>query len=307
MDKLVGLVTEPTSALVRLSAMASRLRRVSAVWLAVLVVSACARPGPGGGGPPPRTYGPDEVVVRVEYLGGFVPVQSLVTRLPLLTVYGDGRVISEGPVTAIYPGAALPNIQVQNISTVGVDSLVTRALSRGVGRGIDLGQPMVADAPSTRFTVLTEDGTKVTEVYALGIGDDGSGLTAEQRSARRALQELLDDLSDLPKTLGADVISEQQPYQPSAVAAISRQWTDPGSPDIPAPPERPWPGPALPGATVGNHPGLGCVTVTGADLATVLTAASSANVLTPWVSGGSRYLVGFRPLLPEETSCADLS
>ncbi len=288
--------------------MASRLRSMGAVWLAVLAaVSACAPPAPGGDGSPPATYGPNEVVVRVEYLGGFVPVQSLVTRLPLLTVYGDGRVISEGPQVAIYPGPALPNVLVQKISSISVDSLVTRALSHGVGRGIDLGQPLVADAPSTKFTVLTKDGPKLTEVYALGIGDDGSGLTAEQKSARRALRELLDDLSDLPRTLGVDAVGEQRPYEPTAVAAISREWTDPGSPDIPAPPERAWPGPALPGNAVDNHPGLGCVTVTGAEVAPVLAAASSANVLTPWMSDGRRWHVDFRPLLPEETSCADLS
>ncbi len=113
----------------------------------------------------------------------------MVTRLPLLTVYGDSRVISEGPQVAIYPGPALPNVLVQKISSISVDSLVNARLSHGVGRGIDLGQPLVADAPSTKFTVLTKDGPKLTEVYALGIGDDGSGLTAEQKSARRALRE----------------------------------------------------------------------------------------------------------------------
>jgi hypothetical protein len=300
-------MTEPTPITARLSAMASRLLRVGAVWLSVLtLLNACARPAPGAG-PEPRTYGPDEVVLRVEYLGGFVPIQSLVTRLPMLTVYGDGRVISPGPVITIYPGPALPNVLVARISKAGVESLVTKALGHGVGRDIDLGQPPVADAPSTKFTVLTEDGKKVTEANALGISDDASTLTAEQRSARRALRELLDDLSDLPRTLGADVLTDQQPYEPIAVAAISREWTDPGSPNLPSQPERAWPGPALPGPAIGGRPGLGCVTVTGADVDTVLAAASSANVLTPWVSGAGRWLVDFRPLLPEESSCADLT
>jgi hypothetical protein len=209
-------------------------------------------------------------------------------------------------VVAIYPSPALPNVLVQMISKAGVDSLVTRALAQGVGRGIDLGQPPVADAPSTMFTVLTENGPKVTEVYALGIGDDGGGLTAEQRFARRQLQELVDALTDLQATLGADVVDQQRPYQPVRVAAIAREWTDPGTPNVPAPPERVWPGPALPGAPIGNLPGLSCVTVAGADVATVLAAATSANALTPWISAGRRWLVDFRPLLPDETSCADL-
>ncbi len=275
------------------------------------MASGCAQPVPGGGpGPGPDTgpgsYGPDDLVLRVEHVGGFVPVDSLVTRLPILSVYGDGRVISEGPVIAIFPSPALPNLLVRTISPAGVDALVTRALAQGVGRARDFGQPPIADAPSTRFTVLTDDGPKVTEVYALDMGDEGSGLTAEQRSARRALQQLLEDLNDLPKTLGPEASDEQEPYQPKAVAAISHAWSDPQSPGQPAQPERAFPGPALPGEPISNLAGLGCVIVTGADVAPVLEAAASANVLTPWTSDGRRWYVGFRPLLPEESTCADL-
>ena len=48
------------------------------------------------------------------------------------------------------------------------------------------------------------------------------------------------------------------------------------------------------------------MTITGTDAAAVLEAAASANMLTPWVSNGSRWQVNFRPLLPDETSCDDL-
>ena len=286
---------------------------VAMASLALLaVVSGCAQPGPGGGGPGqspgpgPRTYGPDEVVLRVEHVDGFVPVEYLVTRLPIISVYGDGRVITEGPVIAIYPSPALPNVLVRTISMAGVDALVTRALAHGVGRETDLGQPPVADAPSTRFSVLTDAGPQVTSVNALGIGDEDYGLTPAQRAARRELRDLLDDLNDLPKTLGPEASSEQTPYEPEAIAAISRSWSDPRSPGTPIQPEKPWPGPALPGEPVGQLQGLGCVTVTGADVVTVREAATSANVLTPWSSVGHRWFVAFRPLLPEESTCAHL-
>jgi len=285
------------------------------IWMGVAalalfaIVSGCARPVPGGGTPGPGagTYGPDVLVLRVEYTGGFVPLERLVARLPILSVYGDGRVITEGPVIAIYPSPALPNLQVRKITPAGVAALVTRALANGVGRDIDLGLPPVADAPATKFTVLTNEGVKVTEVYALGINDDGSGLSAAQKSARRDLRVLLDDLNDLPNTLGSDAGDEPQPYQPKALAAISREWTDPGSTDIPAQPEKAWPGPTLPGDPVAQNPGLGCVTVSGADVAPVLSAAASANSLTPWTSDGRRWFVQFRPLLPDESTCADLT
>ena len=289
-------------------------RRVFCLALASLallvVVSGCAQPVPGGGGPGPSTgpgpriYGPDDVVLPGQYVGGFVPVEDVVSRLPLVSVYGDGRVITLGPVIAIFPAPALPNLLVQTISPAGIDSLVTRALDQGVGSAQDFGVPLVTDNPSTRFTVLTDGGTKATEVYALG--DEGSGLTEQQRAARREFQQLLDDLSDLSKTLGAEVSGEAEPYRPIAMAAISRAWADPEAPGFPAQPEHSWPGPALPGTPVDNLPQLGCVTVTGAEVAPVLAEAASANVYTPWTSAGRRWFVWFRPLLPEESSCADL-
>jgi hypothetical protein len=48
---------------------------------------------------------------------------------------------------------------------------------------------------------------------------------------------------------------------------------------------------------------VNCLTV---DAGPVLAAAKTANARTPWVSGGTRWEVNFRPLLPDETSCADL-
>jgi hypothetical protein len=287
-------------------------RRLALVGLALfgLVASldGCARPGsrPGGDKPTPGTYRAGDVALRVEYTGGFVPVETVLTRLPVVSVYGDGRVITEGPVVAIDPGPALPNVLVQTIGTADVGNLATLALSAGVGSGEDLGLPPVADAPSTRFTVLTDAGPRVTEVYALGITDGGSGLTAAQRAARQALQKLVEDLTDLSATLGPDAVSAAQPYRPEAVAVVSRPWTDPGSPDLSDQPDKAWPGPVLPGAPAGPQ-GLSCVTITGTDAAAVLEAAKSANVLTPWVSNESRWQVNFRPLLPDETSCADLT
>jgi hypothetical protein len=292
-------------------ALARRLTPLGVALVAlVATVGGCARPGtgqgPGGEGTPARTYTADDVVLRVEYTGGFVPVESMITRVPLISVYGDGRVITEGPVLAIYPGPALPNLQVQTIDPVDVVDIAARALAAGVGGKNDLGQPPVADAASTRFTVLSDAGPQVTEVYALEMTDASDGLSADQRKGREALRNFHADLTDLPRILGPDAVSESKPYQADAVAVISRPWTEPGDADLGAQPEMAWPGPALPGAPASEF-GLSCATVTGADATAVLAAAASANVLTPWVSEGARWSVNFRPLLPDEASCDDLS
>ena len=51
---------------------------------------------------------------------------------------------------------------------------------------------------------------------------------------------------------------------------------------------------------------IGCVTASGAERDAILAAAENANQNTPWGSGGNQYTVTFRPLLPDETGCADL-
>jgi hypothetical protein len=281
------------------------MRRVLSLVLVLFLAAACAQktvvdPLPGGQG----SYQPDDVVLRVEQTGGFVSVESLVTRVPDLTVYGDGRVIAPGPVMAIYPGPALPNIQVQKVTAQAVRTLVGLAVAAKVGAALDFGQPSVSDGTSTRITVLTSSGKQVSTVYMLGMDN---GLTPGQRAARAPLRDLVAKLGDLPGTLGADEVGPSNPYTPHALAAVDSPWVgDPAAGGL-TEPERAWPGPGLPGDKIGPSGGnLSCVTVSGSQLATVLDTAGQANQLTPWTWDGERYRMRFRPLLPDESSCADL-
>ena len=74
------------------------------------------------------------VVLRVEYVGGFVAPSSLVSRLPRYSLYADGRLITDGPVDLRYPGPALPNVQVQQLDAATVQALADRASPRASGR-----------------------------------------------------------------------------------------------------------------------------------------------------------------------------
>ncbi len=47
--------------------------------------------------------GSADVVLRVSTGGGFVPIEYNYTMTPEFTLYGDGRVIVTGPITAQYP------------------------------------------------------------------------------------------------------------------------------------------------------------------------------------------------------------
>jgi hypothetical protein len=272
---------------------------------ALLWVAACGQGG-ATGGPAPDTVGSERaategLVLRAELVGGFVSPSVTAGRLPLVSVYADGRVLTEGPVAAIYPGPALPNVQEQRIDESAVQDLVDRAIAAGVTGTTDLGTPPVADAPSTRFTVTTTSGSHVREVYALWeTPPEGSGLTADQQSARKKLGEFLTVLQGPPEGAGASA-----PYAPTTIAAIATPWVDPQ--DGVSQPEMAWPGPALPGKPSGGLPDTTCVTATGDQAQALLTAAGSANAATPWVTGDGRWSITFRPLLPDESGCADLT
>lgn len=287
-------------------------RACSAAALAtLLLLGACAQRGtatpPPDPTPSPSVELPAEgaaLVLRVEYVGGFVTPSMLASRLPLYSLYADGRLITDGPVAAIYPGPALPNVQVQQLDAATVQALADRAVAAGVGETTDLGSPPIADAPSTRFTLTTAEGTVTREVYALAehvVEGDGAdaGLTEEQVAGRTRLQELLGALSDV----GQQPIPSES-YVPHAVAAVATPWIDPE--DELVHPELAWPGPELPGEAVAGPLDAGCAVATGEQASAVLAAASSANAATPWVSGGTRWSVAFRPLMPDESGCADL-
>jgi hypothetical protein len=279
------------------------MRAARPVLAAVLLLglAACAERTAGPGVPAlpsSRAAATEGLVLRVEHIGGFVMPSTLVARLPVVSVHADGRVISEGPVVAIYPAPALPNLQVRTIGPGQVQDLVDRALAAGVAETSDLGSPPVADVPTTRFTVVTTEETYVRDAYALWETPEDNGLTPEQRDARERLTDLLTALTDQS--------AATEPYVPEAVAAVASPWIDPGD-GLPQP-EQPWPGPALPGEPTGGPPDVTCVTATGDEARALLDAARSANAATPWVTGnGTRWSVLLRPLLPDERGCADLT
>jgi hypothetical protein len=283
-----------------------RRRLLPLLLTPLLVGGACAGQGEEITDPwyvgyaPMASYEPDDVVLRVAHFGGLAPVEVHATRIPVVTVYGDGRVVYLGPQDQSYGSSVLANLRARTITDDAVGDLVELALRAGVGYRDRYDNPTLMDAPSTRLTILTSDGELTTTVYGLGI--DGR-FSDDERAERQRLAELVDQLADLPTMLGVDAAGEEQPYEPAAVAAITSPYVE----DADAPrPELAWPGPALPGDPLGTYPGLSCLTVTGAELAPVLDAAQEAELLTPWTSGDQRYFVWFRPLLPDESTCADL-
>ena len=82
------------------------MKRLWAV-IAVLGLAACGKETVATGDGTSTTYStnPSSLVVRVETTGGFVPVETIFTNLPVVSIYGDGRVITTGPQVMPAPSA----------------------------------------------------------------------------------------------------------------------------------------------------------------------------------------------------------
>jgi hypothetical protein len=129
--------------------------------------------------------------------------------------------------------------------------------------------------------------------------DAAPGLSAEQRAARKQLRDLVTAVTDLSARPGGKA------YESAQIAGIASPWVASDA-SLPKPKEVAWPGPGLPGDPVGTGIDVGCVVTDGAKLR-ALVASAGANAATPWTSGGKTWSVALRPLLPDETGCADLT
>lgn len=257
--------------------------------------------------PSPRAEDSDAaaLVLRVEQTGGVTTPEGQSGLLPFVSAYADGRVLVQGPVAAIHPPFAWPNLQVLDVGSDELRALVERALAAGVGDPGDLGTPPPADLPTTRVTVATADATYVREAHGLtqAIRMRNSGLTEEQQAARQELHQLVEELTGLAVAARPEDVPGS--WTPDAVAVIARPWTD--REDGLTHGTLPWPGPALSVDQLGWIPGSTCVVASGDQVPVLMTAAQRANVQTPWTTpDGNRWSVILRPLLPDESSCADL-
>lgn len=251
----------------------------------------------------PHPIGPDQVVFKVSTGGGLVPAEYNVTATPEFVLYGDGRVIVPGPVIAIYPGPALPNLQTAFLPEEAVQSILVAAREAGLFQtGVDYGQPGITDVGTTSFLIDAAGQTYQTHIYALGMETAAGGLTLEQQQARAAVQDFRNKLIDLTAFTTEQL--QWAPFVYDRLAVYSRPAAPSGGSDSTdvAPNYLDWPlrdlgttGEALP-------TGFRRQVVTGSDLAALQDEAllGQATQITLWRSAGKTYHLYFRPLLPDE-------
>jgi hypothetical protein len=284
--------------------------------LALAVLAACSlRPG-GSTGPTAQPSGVahpsgDDVILRVEFSGGFIAPSFLYTSFPPFTLTGDGRVIVPGAQIAIFPGPALPAANVRRLTEDGIQAVLKQVTDTGLfGESVELlgAQNFVADVGDSIFT-LHADGADVTiRVYGLGVFDSAGnypGVSGDELAANRVLSRLFQDLGNLDAILPANAWADAswQPYQPQALRLLVRN-ADADQPDESGIESTlvDWPLDSDP-ATFGAPSFEGesrCGVVSGQDARDWYAALSSANQLTRFVKGDHRYQVTVRFQLPDE-------
>ena len=296
--------------------------RLASVALLLLVATGCAAGGTDGDDPdgsgdgsgPIEHPGGSALVVRMSSGGGFVPREFALSSVPAFTLLGDGRVIVAGPVPAIFPGPALPNLMERRLTEEGIQEVLRLLADTQIFGGdaeFNGASNFVADAATTTFTVNAGGGTVNVSIYGLGTlppdGQGGPSLPAVERAAHERLAQVADALTSLESWLPAEawVDPEFRAYVPQAVRLHVRNADgDPPDPSGVEPEQREWPL-DVPLAEFGDEPtadapDMRCGVVAGEDADRLLDELARANQLTRWESDGALYAVIARPLLPDE-------
>jgi len=286
-----------------------KVRPATASFMLLLTLSACADApvDPGAGDDiDHRTAGDDELV-RVEFEGGFVPIEWTYTSIPNFVLYGDGTLVLPGAQIEIYPAPALPASSSRRVEEAGVQAIlqeVLDAIATIPGDLNDLGFMNVADVPTTVIAVSAGGVDRTIRAYGLAeLIERPEGMPEEEYRARIRLQELVTKLGTLDSWLPDGSLGQEVMYEASAARLFIGKYRKVD--DLPQEPS-PWPL-DLALATFGDaadDSGLyRCGVVEGSDWATVREAASRANQLTPWRDAGAKFSILFRPLLPSENGC----
>jgi hypothetical protein len=287
-----------------------KLRSMAALLVLAILGAGCANssaaPGGGGSGGGTSPAGPDDLLLRIDTSGGFVAPAYTQGQIPGFSLFGDGRVITSGAQIEIYPQPAMPPVIVTTVDADGVATIVRAALDAGLGTDADytdLGSTMIADAATTTFTLTANGETHVVRVYALSeLGSKPEQMSEEEFDARSALQDFSTSLFDLRHLVGEASVTDDEPYATDEMRLYVTDYQ--GDPTLKEP-TLDWPL-AEPLASFGEPSVTSdarCGTVSGGDLAALMPLADQANQLTPWRSGGERFGLVFRPLLPDESGC----
>jgi hypothetical protein len=161
--------------------------------------------------------GANEIVLRMDVAGGFVPPEFLAARLPTFTLYGDGTVVflstAQAKQRADNVSVGQP-VRTAKLSEEQLQALIEYALTDG-GLAIaktEYQNMMVADAPTTVFDINAAGDSKTVSAYGLGF----DGQPGPDTAVLKQLQALSERLADFDQ--GGTIASN--PYQAAAYRGV---------------------------------------------------------------------------------------
>lgn len=240
--------------------------------------------------PPARALPAGQIAFMVTTTGGMLPPVLYALQSPSLVVYGDGRILSVTGRAARQPIPA--RYDLSRIDPAAVASFVTGVQARGlIDAGTDFGTPRYTDLATTAVLLHGDRGPAEVRVYALNERFEAN-LSAQQRAARAALREVIDQAGGL--AAGA----ERVPFSPESVMVFE---VPPGRSSQPA--SLTWPGPDPEGflTPTDKHRAVACGELTG-DTARTAYQAALANPGASWLVDGASRILAVNPL-PLPGSC----
>jgi hypothetical protein len=239
-----------------------------------------------------------------------LPPVNVFAMQPHVRITGDGLVVTQGPVPAIFPGPLMPNLQARPITEAGRAAILAAAKELGMLEGTTdfTAGPTLAGGISGRIE-LTVDGQVITLTgNPNALMECVTTPCTPPAGSAAAFAEFWRLLGDLPSWIPNE-LSPESPYDAPAYAILVGPAPEP-DPNLPQAPMD-WPldqplalfgGPVLDGS-------YRCGTVTGADAATLLPALQAANQLTPWIqdpSTSATFGLTVRPMVPGEDACREV-
>ena len=258
------------------------MRRLLVALVGLIVLSGCAKSGPGPGsgpgGEPPLTWpstGAPQLVASYKVGGGFVPYGWHLMEGPRVVVYSDGLAIADSTKSLVLAANELSDLV-----------LALRGELAGFGPTATAGaENQIADAPTATLRVQGENGT-LTSVTAYALSET-TGYSPRLVAAKDRLD-----------ALARRVLADGAAYRGERVRLVAQK-VDTTDATVIA-----WPdGVALP-PTVGEGDDLHQADLTGAEAQTVATKVPDTWRAGAWpvlrTTDGTLYGVAWRYLVPDE-------
>lgn len=245
----------------------------------------------------------DQVVWQTRVTGGTLTDVSQAAAIPVVTIYGDGRVFRSAPFKDRRFDQPVP-VLMGNVDVGLLSTFVARAETSGLfENGTEFGEPDVPDMATTIAMLQGNGEPRIVEAYALG-GRFDSDLPDD------ATDEMADDREQLRRLLAAaeELVPIPEPWTQERVRVLRLADDASFDPKPEADPDAvplPWPGPDLDRLlepTPGSSSALGCGEVTGPEASDLFEEATE-NPLPQWTVDGKVHTVIVVALLPGEAAC----